>query len=456
MPYLITGTYESIFKSFGKDQFIQLDSSGAGAQQIHLDLSRQKFLGNKQACMAHINVWSNNMISDPQYFVQGNMDSSILAILFGDYSIPLRSTGESVEDHAEHATKLCFAFVDEGKERILSALSIFYRKDDPKQWVISLVKKTNKLPSEREVLILTSFKPVCKAEPLCEIEKFEADPLPLIKSAKHPIVECILNNIFSSTGKINTHIDTLELITQNPRNKGYQENSALLDQCPDIIPSILKNRFLHTAKKHKIALSPQNVLDCIDKKSQLHKFLASNGNFEERILLIGKLKELELDNSYIDLLADNGPKGQQFFKLVSEVEKRCHQMMERLGKTAHTHPKYTKMNIAEKHYKARIYTLLYDQLTDNTKLTQVELKKKIYEAEAPFLKVADEDRHPYIRYTFAAITNLLSMLCMGIPLLVHYRNTGDFFFFARTRSSQNIHSLSQEVSNIMDPPISVN
>ena len=167
-----------------------------------------------------------------------------------------------------------------------------------------------------------------------------------------------------------------------------------------------------------------------------------------RLLLINRLNELKVDKKMISCLLEDSERGKKFFSLVLKVEDQCEKLRNRLSRKSDT--KFALYLEPERTYRAELYQLAFQSLTSQP---PVQFAQEIARIEAPLLKIADQDRHPWIRKILSAITNTLGIIPGGIPLFIHKYQTGDFLFFSHTVTSNGIRQLDRNVTNILLAPI---
>ncbi|VEG91558.1 Uncharacterised protein [Legionella spiritensis] len=169
-----------------------------------------------------------------------------------------------------------------------------------------------------------------------------------------------------------------------------------------------------------------------------------------RISLVNRLRVLDLDNAneMIDLILNNTARGRFVLDLILRIEKECQAMRRRLRKDAPL--KFDGFVEPERLYRRNIYNLVRETLQAKTRPSGDELAKRIDDIAKPLLTVASQDRHPWIRKSMMIISNALSLLLtIGIANAVRKYNTGDFWFFSRTTTSDAVLALDRSIQTSM-------
>ncbi|WP_454781554.1 hypothetical protein [Legionella sp. WA2022007384] len=155
MPFIVQGNAQQMFQAFGQDWAI-------AEQKNDIKIICREvinFLGTMPQAIKHLNIWQKQ--ASATHFLQGNMTAGNLGYLFGPE--PLKKKGEASEVYRAHLIRQDFAYIDDAGQDC--GLMVMYRKDDPKQWVIGLMRKGHAVPKDREIICAASFdlQPFIKA-----------------------------------------------------------------------------------------------------------------------------------------------------------------------------------------------------------------------------------------------------------------------------------------------------
>ncbi|KTC92317.1 hypothetical protein [Legionella cincinnatiensis] len=263
MPYLVTGNAQQIFHAFGQDWAVAEGKDDIGT--IHLDFPRTHFLGTSEDAIKHFDLW--NTKASGRYYLQGNMSAGNLHYLLG--ANPLMKEEEDPESYKANVVRQHFAYVnDEGEP---CGLMIMYRKDNPKQWIMGLVKNGYAEPKDRELLFLSSFdlapfisvpdqkEPISSAAtpmPTVTVSRVDFLDNPLIKQIGADLPRSLLKDVVSDeSGEINLRVQRVELMTRKLQVE--QETARLSDPIPyselNIAALFADNRALDLIIHHNFA-----------------------------------------------------------------------------------------------------------------------------------------------------------------------------------------------------------
>lgn len=149
MPYLVKGNAQQIFNAFGQNWAIVKGKDDI--KTIQLDFTRCDFLGTTEQASKHYNIWSQEALGS--YYLQGNMSAGNLLYLLGPE--PLKKENEDPETYHKHFIRQHFAYLDDQDKT--SGLMVMYRNDDPKKWMLGIVKNAHAAPKDRELIFLSSL-----------------------------------------------------------------------------------------------------------------------------------------------------------------------------------------------------------------------------------------------------------------------------------------------------------
>ncbi|QLZ70775.1 hypothetical protein FOLKNPGA_03594 [Legionella sp. PC1000] len=223
MPYLLKGNAEQIFHAFGQGWAIAEQKDDT---KIIADLPSVNFLGTIQQAIRHFNIWRKQALG--KYYLHGNMTAGNLSYLFGPE--PLKREKEDSEAYKANLGCHDFAYINDAGEDC--GVMVMYRKDDPKQWVIGLIKKGHASPQTREIVCVASFNltPYIKSpaagvnvSPVSSIE-------PLLKQIGSAIPGFLLHNAVQGNNEINLRFHRIALLMR--KIQVAQETATLHEPLP--------------------------------------------------------------------------------------------------------------------------------------------------------------------------------------------------------------------------------
>ncbi|QMT61872.1 hypothetical protein [Legionella sp. PC997] len=147
MPFIVQGNAQQMFQAFGQDWAIAEQKNDI--KIIYREVIN--FLGSIPQAIKHLNIWQKK--ASGSHFLQGNMTAGNLAYLFGPQ--PLKKKDETLEVYHAQLIRQDFAYINDAEEDC--GLVVMYRKDDPTQWIIGLMKKGHAVPQDREIICAASF-----------------------------------------------------------------------------------------------------------------------------------------------------------------------------------------------------------------------------------------------------------------------------------------------------------
>jgi hypothetical protein len=278
MAYLIQGNAQKLMHVFGQEQRIA-EGSGVNldSQQMSQDLLRTKFLGTEQD--AHYFLNTLRAAAKGGYYLPGTASASNLFSLLG-LSKPFIIENESPEDERSNYIQLHFAYVNEKQE--LCTLMLLFRRDDPTQWTLGLVKNSHLEPKDSTAVILSGFdlgSYVKSGKQEFVVTSVDSLINPLMEQIGSPFILSLLQNIFKvDTGEVNNRA---ERITQLLRTVQELDKTSefLFDpiNLSQISPEQLfaENPALDKIIKYKLRLSSALLKECLKKDSGLQKEIAA-------------------------------------------------------------------------------------------------------------------------------------------------------------------------------------
>jgi hypothetical protein len=148
------------------------------------------------------------------------------------------------------------------------------------------------------------------------------------------------------------------------------------------------------------------------------------------------------------LLRNNEAKALQFCQVVVKIKKECDLIKDRLKKEE-AKEKYNSFVKQAKAYRQSMYQAIYEEFDPAASLDQGKKKtlaEKISAAEAHINDVVEIDRHPWLRIAMNVICNFVTIIFTAGHLnKVHQQKTGDWLFYARPASSEEVRRFDREI-----------
>lgn len=271
MPYLVQGNAQQIFHAFGQDWAITEQKDDT--KIIHRDLPDTNFLGTIQQAISHFNIWRQQAIG--KFYLQGNMTAGNLAYLFG--VDPLKKEGEAPEVYHANLVRQDFAYVNNaGEDR---GLMVMYRKDDPTQWVMGLMKKGHAAPQNRDIVGLSSFdlNPFIKASDSGVMVSHVSSLDPLLQQVDSELPRVLLQNAINGDNCINLRFQRIALLMRKLQIE--QETATLRAPIPFTelnLPALFADnpaldRIVQYKLLAELPLSSNVLKDLLSQPSQLAK-----------------------------------------------------------------------------------------------------------------------------------------------------------------------------------------
>ncbi len=260
--------------------------------------------------------------------------------------------------------------------------------------------------------------------------------------------ETLINTeIIAALNKLNrmaiTNKNCFELaLSENSKGHDFRLLLALLPAKAEHSLLEFIERSLDERREKRVAKLPESAI----------KNLAYH--LDDSLLLINRLRTLDLNNEVIDFLVKEDQTSRFFYKTVRKIEAESELIRTRLAKE---HPsKFLALRNLEVEYRKNLYLALYDGLkADNSGLQASEkaaiLTARIKEAEKAILEPLKIEKDECARWIKAAFVNMatiaLTIITFGVGWLLHhehYRKTGDRFFFTSTKSEEGYKTINNE------------
>ncbi|BCA97153.1 hypothetical protein TUM19329_35140 [Legionella antarctica] len=236
------------------------------------DMLQTRFLGTNVQASYFIKSWGAEAQSS---YLSGNMSAGNLYWFMGEAN-PLIKDNETLKEYQENFVHLHFAYVNDKQEPC--GLMLMYRQDEPKQWMLGLVKNNHLAPEARTVILLSGcdLTPYVQRTTAQDVAVSSTDPLqnPLMNQIDFPFIYNWLQNIIKKeTGEIDTkafrlaHLTRLMPVTDQAA-KGVEPinfNEFGLETL------LAENPILDLLAEYKIILSAAMLNDCLSEHGGLRK-----------------------------------------------------------------------------------------------------------------------------------------------------------------------------------------
>ncbi|MGM9454361.1 hypothetical protein ACTAZI_13620 [Legionella bozemanae] len=220
MPYLLKGNAEQIFHAFGQGWVVAEQKDDTN---IIGDFPSVNFLGTIQQAIRHFSIWRKHALG--KYYLRGNMTAGNLSYLLG--SEPLKKEEEESAVYHAHLGCQDFAYINDAGENC--SIMVMYRKDDPKQWVIGLMKNGHAEPKDREIVCVSSFDltPFIKSSDFGVSVSSVSSIEPLLQQIGSAIPGFLLHNAVQGNNEINLRFQRIALLIRKLQIE--QETAPLRD-----------------------------------------------------------------------------------------------------------------------------------------------------------------------------------------------------------------------------------
>lgn len=336
MPYILSGTFEDVLGEFEPNSLFTAENpqnvEDGGDDSIHpliaKDIDRFNYLGSPDDYQLLYNGWQKNFKNVVKKYVQGDLAGDnaylVLAKQKDELNLDMQLLGPPIEDEPEEESALdfspnqkpsrnlfmrtqirttSFAFVD--NKGILSSIGLYYDPKRNDRWILTIEKNINLSRSERALSLITSFsiskkdnKDAAKDEftfrrlandnPVkCELKEIEGSEQveDLINVIDHPLVAGFVQSIVPYK-KINPNADLISLFC-NTKNSNTIDLAMLEGRR---WTDIFNNPALRAIKNLEQKVSPNQLLDCLNRSKPLYDFFSSLVHEEKTPELAKKVK----------------------------------------------------------------------------------------------------------------------------------------------------------------------
>lgn len=282
MPsYILKGTRVELSQAVGGVSAFDALNSDKSTAQIGIDYSRTHFIGKPAEADRHLSGWNQKAEELAPTYNQGDMFAEIDRLQYADPQTAL-ILFPTDNDYPEYRIKKeCFAFVDE--RGVLSSIGIAYDPEYKDRWFISITKDTTRLPHERVITYISSFKPDEEPttffyrkiiKPDCDLKEFDTSKaMQLATAINHPLIATYISLILHDI----RNADIMSLLFFSPvRVNGFlPDYSQVIEKLSsnDELSAFLNNPVLRLVKDLDITLSPAQLMACLDSNSAIYQFL---------------------------------------------------------------------------------------------------------------------------------------------------------------------------------------
>ncbi|KTD72438.1 hypothetical protein [Legionella tucsonensis] len=269
MPYLLKGNAEQIFHAFGQGWVVAEQKDDTN---IIGDFSTINFLGTVQQAIRHFNIWRKHALG--KYYLHGNMTAGNLSYLFGREPLKKEEDSEAYHANLGHQD---FAYINDAGEDC--GIMVMYRKDDPTQWVIGLIKNGHAEPKNREIVCVSSFDltPFIKSLDFGVTVSSVSSIEPLLQQIGSAIPSFLLQNAVNRNNEINLRFQRIALLMRKLQIE--QETATLREPISfsefDLSALFAENPDLDLLFQYKILdelpLSVSLLKELLSKSSPLRK-----------------------------------------------------------------------------------------------------------------------------------------------------------------------------------------
>ncbi|MCW8409098.1 hypothetical protein OQJ13_08955 [Legionella sp. PATHC035] len=217
--YFVQGVFSEVYKAWGHASVLEIIPKDDN-KQLEMDLYGRvqvfRTPGIKEKLVQRYFQEQHGAHPVRDYYYQSDPDGGAFRFLMG--VVPFFDQGDPDNDsNLPVYGDARAAYLDTEKEP--AALSIFYRKDKPDQWLITVVKNTHLPKEQRQVYLLSSVDPKSfMIDDSIPVEEGELNAVPAYLQRLRDVADLpaelsgigeILNNILNADGTIKEHADLL-------------------------------------------------------------------------------------------------------------------------------------------------------------------------------------------------------------------------------------------------------
>lgn len=276
MPYLVRGNAQQIAALFDKTWLFGQEADTPAGEAIDDDLARSFFLGGQAAFEHYVSAWRKAQKS--KVYTQGDMTAANLFLLLNDKPLFKKENEDSLE-YQKNIVALSFAYLNEQQEPC--GLTLYYRKDDPAQWLIAHSKNTAATLDKRQIALLASFNLrsffTDKPHAPIAVDSVDGIPNPLLTQLASPLVKKFLEQgLLNTEGEINPTFARMAHLLRRPRVDGQgQVDDPLALEAINPQSFFAENPGLDLITEHNLPLSSKLLMECLSKSSDLSTELES-------------------------------------------------------------------------------------------------------------------------------------------------------------------------------------
>lgn len=183
------------------------------------------------------------------------------------------------------------------------------------------------------------------------------------------------------------------------------------------------------------------------KKIEDKALLRQAISLRERFMSVTHLHAFGFGDEVTAFAAEETEKAARFRLILLKIESQIKTIKARSQKTL-SYAAYTQIREAIDDYRKTVYEAVFNGF--NTEA--FDYKMSLHQAEAALLKWVDPEKASWIKQTLIIIANLvITFLTLGVANVIKEKKTGNFWFFTRTQSGEEITTLDNEVCQLMQP-----
>jgi hypothetical protein len=295
MVYLVQGNAQQIFNAFGQEWVVRKGDNPTNV--IDLDLPRTRFIGTEAQAVEFVNIWQ--AFGQKSYFTQGNISAGNLFLLLGAPYQPFIKSDEGHGVYEKNYVRQDFAYVSDNQEPC--GVMLIYRRDQPGQWMLGLMKNNHLSPENRTVVLLSSFDlaPFIKsADQDVKVTTVDRFDNPLFRQIDSTFIQNQLKNVLKSDS------DDVDL-----NYPGMEKLSRFIHTDKPMGLHLKSNLVCEFAIKYDLMISQDTIYDMFNKDFGLEQEFANielgdderfNKNLLQMIIVFYEENTLEQNRDLIN------------------------------------------------------------------------------------------------------------------------------------------------------------
>lgn len=407
MPYLIQGTASQLGHLFNAPWLTTVRCKEKGASIIERDLHRTHFLGSVKQAQHHVAVWKNE--DNKEFYIQGNMTAGCL---FDLPTIDLfKKENEADESYYLNKKNLHFAYVNEQQE--LCGCMLFYRKDNPSQWLIALSRNNASAPDKRQISLLTSedISPyIVNPNDLIRVEEVDRVQNKLFDEVgSRSVIQLLEGALAADSGEINLRIKRILCILRFLPLPTLGLADPIDFEQLDLSKLFAENPVLDVLTEYHQFITSSMLLDCLSESRDSRKLLED----------ANRLRHITVT-----------------------VEATCKKIQKQLSQSDASSAQRAAWSSAEEEYKKALYELAYFAIQDPT----IAIQPKLKTLQDKILNVVDPEIRSWAHKALIVIANIfIAAFTFTLANQIKYQKTGNFWFFNQSASGEVVRALGREI-----------